>query len=112
MTALNSGIAPENGSTIAAWQSPAQRRRLLLDHAEGNAGIAQHYLHRAETPLFSEALPRDDTSWQPYTGLSAQGIAAVIRQVRGQLLCGCNLKWIAAGALFFLGVVILVEILV
>jgi hypothetical protein len=112
MTALNSGVAPENGSTIAAWQSPAQRRRLLLDHAEGNAGIAQHYLHRAETPLFSEALPRDDTSWQPYTGLSAQGIAAVIRQVRGQLLCGCNLKWIAAGALFFLGVVILVEILV
>lgn len=111
-TALSSGVAPEHDSRIAAWLSPAQRRRLLLDHTEGNAKIARHYLHRAETPLFSEALPHDDASWQPYPGLSAQSAASIIRQVRGQLFCGGNLKWIAAGALFFLGVVILVEIMV
>jgi hypothetical protein len=106
-TALSSGVAAEHGSTIAAWLSPAQRRRLLLDHTEGNARIAQHYLHRAETPLFSEALPHDDASWQPYPGLSTH----IIRQVSGQLFCS-NLKWIAAGALFFLSVAILVGILV
>ncbi|MEQ1741502.1 MAG: hypothetical protein ABL869_03240 [Candidatus Nitrotoga sp.] len=111
-TALSPGIAAEQGSTIAAWLSPAQRRRLLLDHAEGNAGIARQYLHRAETPLFSEALPSDDASWQPHPGLSAQGAAAIIRQVRGQLYCGRNLKWITAGALLFLSVAILAGILV
>ena len=112
MTTFSSGVAPEHGSTIAAWLSPAQRRRLLLDHTEGNAKIARQYFHSAETPLFSEALPSDDANWQPYPGLSAQGAAAIIRQLRGQLFSGGNLKWIAAGALFFLGVVILVEILV
>jgi hypothetical protein len=112
MTALNSGVAPKHGSTIAAWLSPAQRRRLLLNHMEGNAEIARYYLHKAETPLFSEALPYDDASWQPYPGLSAQGAAAIIRQVRGQLFCSRNLKWIAAGALLFLSVAILVGILV
>lgn len=111
-TALSLGVAAEQGSTIAAWLSPAQRRRLLLDHTEGNARIAQHYLPRAKTPLFSEALPHDDASWQPYPGLSAQDATAIIRQVRGQLFCGGNIKWIAASAIFFLSVAILVGILV
>ena len=110
-TALSSGVAAKYGSTIAAWLSPAQRRRLLLDHTEDNTRIAQHYLPMTKTPLFSEALPQDDASWQPYPGLSAQVAAAIIRQVCGQLLCS-NLKWIAAGALFFLSVAILVGILV
>jgi hypothetical protein len=107
MTSINSGVAPKHDSTIAAWLSPAQRRQLLLDHTEGNAEIARYYLHRAETPLFSEALPDDDASWQPYPGLSAH----TIRQVSGQLVCS-NFKWIAAGALFFLSMAILVGILV
>lgn len=111
-TALRSSVAAEHSSTIAAWLSPAQRRRLLLDHTEGNAEIARHYLHKAETPLFSEALPCDDASWQPYPGLSTQVAAATIHQVHRQLICGGNLKWIAAGALFFLSVVLLVGILV
>ncbi|MEQ1582746.1 MAG: hypothetical protein ABL875_01570 [Candidatus Nitrotoga sp.] len=110
-TALSPGVAEKYGGTIAAWLSPAQRRRLLLDHAEGNAGIARQYLHRAETPLFSEALPHDDANWQPYPGLSAADAADIIRQVHGQLFCG-NLKWITAGALFFLSMAVLVGILV
>lgn len=110
-TALSPGVAAKYGSTIAAWLSPAQRRQLLLDHAEGNAEIARQYLHRAETPLFSEALPHDDANWQPYPGLSAVNAAAIIRQMRGQLFCG-NLKWITAGALFFLSMAMLVGILV
>jgi len=79
----------------------------LLEHTEGNAGIARYYLHRAETPLFAEALPRDDASWQPYPGLSTH----IIRQVSGQLVCS-NLKRIATGVLFFLSTAILVGILV
>jgi hypothetical protein len=79
----------------------------LLNHTEGNAEIARYYLHRAETPLFSEALPHDEASWQPYPGLSEH----TIRQVSSQLVCR-NLKWIAAGGLFFLSVAILVGILV
>ncbi|RFC35048.1 MAG: hypothetical protein DID92_2727744481 [Candidatus Nitrotoga sp. SPKER] len=110
-TALSSGVAAKYGSTIAAWLSPAQRRQLLLSHAKGNAEIARQYLHRAETPLFSEALPRDDANWQPYSGLSAQDATAIIRQVSGQLFCGGNIKWIAAGALVFLSMAILVGIL-
>lgn len=107
-TVLNSGVVAEHGSTIAAWLSPAQRRRLLLDHTEDNARIAQHYLPRTKTPLFSEALPHDgDASWQPYPGLSTH----IIRQVSGQLFCGGNIKWIAAGALVFLSMAILVGIL-
>ncbi|MCX7195262.1 MAG: hypothetical protein NTV37_05080 [Proteobacteria bacterium] len=112
MTSINSGVAPKHDSTIAAWLSPAQRRQLLLDHTEGNAKIARQYFHRTETALFSEALPSDDANWQPYPGLSAQGAAAIIRQVRGQLFCGRNLKWITAGALLFLSVAILMGILV
>ncbi|WP_239234487.1 hypothetical protein [Candidatus Nitrotoga sp. BS] len=111
-TAFSPGVAAEHGSTIATWLSPAQRRRLLLDHTEGNAEIVRHYLHRAETTLFSEALPPDDAGWQTYPGLSAQRTAIIIRQVRGQLFYGGNLKWIAAGALFFLSMAILVGILV
>ncbi|WP_239185877.1 hypothetical protein [Candidatus Nitrotoga sp. HW29] len=111
-TALNWGVTTKHGSTIAAWLSPAQRRQLLLDHTEGNARIAQHYLPKTKTPLFSEPPPHDDASWQPYSGLSAQDTAAIIRQVRRQLFCGGSIKWIAAGALFFLSVAILMGILV
>ncbi|MEO7928271.1 MAG: hypothetical protein ABIR09_03140 [Gallionella sp.] len=111
-TALSSGVAAKYDNTIAAWLSPAQRRRLLLDHTEGNAEIARYYLQSTETPLFSEALPHDDASWQPYYGLSAQNAAAIIRQARGRLFCGGNIKWIAAGALVFLSMAILVGILV
>ncbi len=98
-TALSSGVAAEHGSTIAAW--------LLLDHTEGNARIAQHYLPSVKSPLFSEALPLDDASWQPYPSLSTH----IIPQVSEQLFYS-NLKWIAAGALFFLSVAILVGILI
>jgi hypothetical protein len=104
-TVLSWGLAAKHGSTIAAWLSPAQRRRLLLAHTEGNARITQHYLPSAKSPLFSEALPLDDASWQPYPGLSTH----IIRQVSGQLFYS-NLKWIAAGALFFLSLAILVGI--
>ena len=60
------------GPGIAAWMSPAGRRRLLEAHAEGNAEIARRFLGSAPPGLFAEPLPEDDATWSPYAGLSGE----------------------------------------
>ena len=69
------------GPGIASWLSPADRRRLLDAHAEGNAGIARRFLGSTPPGLFAEPHPDDDARWSPYTGLSAERTLSIALRV-------------------------------